>query len=514
MNRRRNLIILAVAAVLVIGIGAFAARPRGTTITSRTVTVTYGKYEQRLPETGVVQRPGTTTLAAQVAGNLGRLAVRPGDRVTTGQLLATIENPQIVNAAATARAAYDAAAGRARTANAANAVLPSQNRSSVVQAQAALENARFNLNQAITDQRSGAQTGLGYGGGSSSQQRALADSTVAQRDTDLREAQRIADANRDLFAQKAVSKDALDQSLARLATARVADEQARRDRNEVYAQLERQRPVLSDRVRAARDAVRQAEAQLATAQASAAQDKSGDVAAANADASARLQDWRYAQDQVARLRITAPFSGIVQTVATQPADPLRPLQTGDPINLGAALVTLAEDSGFVVRARVDEQDASSVRPGLRAVVSGEDLGTTTLPGHVVAVGAVAQKSDDPSNTARQIIATVRLDKTVPYLRDGMSVDVDLVTQQQLHVLVVPGDAIRRDDKQKPFVLVVEKGRAVKKAVTLGASSDAQAVIKSGVKPGDVIVAERNIGIVNGTQVKPTALPSASPSPKP
>ena len=130
-------------------------------------------------------------------------------------------------------------------------------------------------------------------------------------------------------------------------------------------------------------------------------------------------------------------------------------------------MTISADTGFVVRTKVDEQDIAAVRAGQPAIISGEDLGTDTLPGHVVLIGAVAQKSDDPSNTARQIVTTVALDRTVPYLRDGMTVDVDIVTQNRQHVLVVPNDAIRRDDADKPYVLVVVDRSTVTPGVSFG-----------------------------------------------
>ncbi len=512
MNRRRNLIILGIALVAIIVIGAIAARPKGAGVTARVVTVAYTRYQTKLPETGVVQRPQTQVLAALVTGNIQQIYVRPGQHVSAGQLLATISNPQLANAEATAHDAYLAAQGHARTANATNSTLPTQNRSSIVQAEATLQQARFNLNQAITDQRSGSQSGLGYGGTSASQQRAAADAVVAQRQTDLREAQRLATADSDLYAQKAIAKDALDQQLARLAQAQVAYDQAKRDRDETYAQIARQTPVLSARVQAFRDAVTQAEAALAAARASAGQDKSGDVQAAGADAAQRYDDWRYAADQVARLRIAAPYSGVVQTVASETADTLRTLQPGDPVIVGQAVITLAAEGSFVVRTRVDEQDVASVRTGQPAIVSGEDLGAIKLAAHVATIGAVAQKSDDPSNTARQIITTVVLDKTVPFLRDGMTVDVDIVTIDRSHVLALPSDAIRRDDKNKPYVLAVVAGKTVKRSVTLGPSNDAQAIVARGVKPGDVVIGERNIGIVEGIRVTPTTAPTTSPSP--
>ncbi|HEY0392903.1 MAG TPA: efflux RND transporter periplasmic adaptor subunit [Candidatus Elarobacter sp.] len=515
-RRRRNVIIALVALVLIIGVGALAARPRGSAPPARVVSVAYSHYQTKLPETGVVQRPQLQTLAALVSGNVQQIYVRPGQHVAAGQLLAVIANPQLVNAEQTAHQAYVAAQGRSRTAEQTSTTLPAQNRSSVVQAQAALEQARFNLNQAIQDARAGTQSGLGYGGTSATQQRAAADAVVAQRTTDLREARRIADADRELFAQKAIARNTLDQDQAKLQQAQVAYDQARRDRNETYAAIARQQPVLSDRVRAQRDAVTQAQAALAAARANAAQDKSGDVQSAEADAAQRLADWRYAADQVGRLRITAPYAGVIQTIATEPGDTLRPLQPGDAVTAGQAMITLSAESGFVVRAKVDEQDIANVRAGQPAVVSGEDLGTTKLSGHVQTIGAVAQKSDDPSNTSRQVVTTIALDKTVPFLRDGMTVDVDIITMDKPHALAIPSDAVRREPAtNKPYVLVVDKNGAVhKRAVRLGPANDAQAIVSSGVQPGERIVAERNLGITDGMRVAPTTAPSASAAPAP
>ena len=130
MNRRRNVIILIVALVLVVGIGAFAARPHSDAPPAQVVTVAYTRFQTKLPSTGIVQRPQTQTLPALVAGNVGQIYVHPGQRVAAGQLLATIVNPQLVNAEATAHDAYVAAAGRARTAEATASTLPTQNRSS------------------------------------------------------------------------------------------------------------------------------------------------------------------------------------------------------------------------------------------------------------------------------------------------------------------------------------------------------------------------------------------------
>lgn len=499
--KRRNILIAAGAVVAVILIGAFAGRPRSSAMAARLQTVAYGTFQTRLPETGTLQRPHSQTLSALVGGNLDRFTVAPGTHVAAGTVVAVIANPQIVNAADTAHATYLAAAARSETANENNAVLPLQNQSAVVQAQAALEQARFNLNQAKQDVLSGSQSGLGYGGTSSGEQRAVADAQVANAQTQARESERIYTANQDLYTNKAISRDGLEQSKAKYEQDQINLKQVIRQRDETYASLDRQAPVLADRVRAAEDAVRQSEAALASARATAAQPKNSEVAAARADADARKSDWLYASDQAARLRLRAPFDGVVQTIANQPADITRPLQPGDAVTIGQTLVTMAGDGAYLVRTRVDEQDIAAVAVGQRAEIGGEDLAGAKLPGHVVAINAIAQKSDDPSNTSRQVITTVRLDRNLPYLRDGMTVDVDIITREARHAIFVGNDAIRRDGTSKPFVYVVRNGRTVQTPVTLGPANEAQTVVTSGLKPGDVVVNDRSVAIGAGMAVK-------------
>ena len=511
MNRRRNTILVIAGIVVLIVAGAVASRARGgSALPVRIVTVAYGTFTTRLPETGVIQRPRLVSLPAFVGGNIGSIQVKAGDHVVAGQLLANIENPQLRSNLETAEASAASAAAHARSTRANNGALPAQNLSTVVQAQANVVQARTQLNQARQDLVSGTQSGLGYGGQSAEEQRLDADATLHKAETDLREAKRTYDANQSLFAERGVSRDALEQSRAHYEETRITFEQAQRERTLLEGQLARNGQVLRDRVRAAEDSLRQAEAALASARATASTDKSGDVEAASEDAARAADEAAYDRDQVSRLEIRAPFTGTIESVATQTGDSLRPIQPGDQIQAGQTLFTMSDGDTFIVRTKVDEQDIASVRVGQRAIVSGEDFGNRTLSGRVAAISPLAQKSDDPSNTSRQVLTTIRLDSTLPFLRDGMSVDVDLVTRQQFHVLTVPVDALRKDDKGKSYVFIRRNGVAKRSDVRLGDQSDTLAVVLSGVNPGDAVIADKNIALAPDARV--TAAPSPSPGP--
>jgi RND family efflux transporter MFP subunit len=495
---------------LVMLLGAFASRSGKKAIEVQESVVRTGSFSTKLPETGVVQLPRTLTIPAAVAGNLGTIAVQGGTRVVQGQLLATIANEQVSSNVRDAEDTALSAHGKAQSVAESNAVLPQQNRSAVVQAQAAVVAARSQLTQAQQDVVAGSQSGLGYGGTTAEEQRLAAQTVLAKSATDLREAKRIFEANKYLYEQGGISHDALQQSEARYEEAQASFDQAHSERRITEDQLNRETQVLRDRVRSAQDGLRQAEAALASAQANASESKLGDLAAARGDAERAEADLTYARDQAGRLEIRAPIGGIIESVASQPNDSLRPVQPGDAVTVGQQLFTLAADENYVVRTKVDEQDVSGIKLGQRAIVSGEDFGTAKLDGHVIAISPVAQKSDDPSNTSRQVVTTIQLDRRLPFLRDGMTVDVDIVTHDEKRVLSVPTGAVRKDDGGN-YVFVDKNGSAQRTPVRLGAQNDTQTIVTSGLHDGDRVVNDKSPEVAAGSSLKPAPTPSPGAS---
>lgn len=216
------------------------------------------------------------------------------------------------------------------------------------------------------------------------------------------------------------------------------------------------------------------------------------------------------QQQLGFTRISAPVDGTIQTIATQPADPLTQLRPGDPVTAGQGLFTIAAGGGFVVKAQVDEQDIINVRIGQAVNVTGQDFPGRTLTGRVASISPVATKSTDPSSTARQIVTTVRLDQSPSFLRDGMSVDVDILTTNVKNALVVPSGAIDKDAKGS-FVFVVRKGKLTKTYVRTGTKNDTQTVVKSGLLRGDSVVAARNPLLRDGETVTVAPAGKATPA---
>ena len=218
------------------------------------------------------------------------------------------------------------------------------------------------------------------------------------------------------------------------------------------------------------------------------------------------------QQQLGFTRVVAPFSGIIQTVAANPSDPLRPVQPGDPVTAGQALFTIAHGNGFIVKAQVDEQDIAQVRVGQRVGVTGEDFANNTFHGHVATIDPTAQKSTDPSSTSRQVLTTIALDNQSSILRDGMSADVDIYTTDIPSALQIPTSAIVSKNGSK-YVFVVRGKVAKKTAIKTGPSNDTSTIVKSGLGAGDRVVLTPAF-VTDGARVdvlKPSPSPSASPT---
>lgn len=217
------------------------------------------------------------------------------------------------------------------------------------------------------------------------------------------------------------------------------------------------------------------------------------------------------QQQAGFLEVRAPFDGVIQSVTSQTNDTLRPLQAGDQVTAGQPLFTIAGGNGYIVRAEVDEQDIIDVTLGMPARITGQDFPGRTIAGHVAVIAPIATKSADASSTAKQVLTTIALDQHPAYLRDGMSVDVDILTTNIPHSIVVPNDAVFKENN-KSYVWTIVNGAAQKRAIVTGKVGDTTTLVKSGLAAGDVIVAQHTMELKEGAKVKPAPSASALPSP--
>jgi RND family efflux transporter MFP subunit len=465
MDAGRKRLLILIGAVVLVAVIAWVVHYRHQAKSVPTIVVAYAPFTIELPESGVVQYPHVQTIAAQIAGNVGRINVKSGQRVARGQLLATISNPAILSNAQTSAAAYRSATAKAESAEVTGG-------SNVVEAEANLETARTRLAQAQQDLANGLQSGLGLGETTAQEQRAQADANLATATTSLREAKRMYFAYRDLYKDEAVSHDQLDQAEMKYEQAESVYNQAILAGEAIGSQLARSHAVLQDNLRSAQEGFAQAQAQLTAAR---IESGSGDVAAAQAEAGRAGAEYAFAQEEADATQIRAPFDA------------------------GQPIVTLAPTLAFVVRTKVDEQDVINVRVGQRANITGEDFPGRTLSGRVVEISPMVQRSADPTSASRTVATSIAIDRPPAFLRDGMSADVIIFTTDLPQAIAVPSEAIARDGAGT-YVYVVKDGTARRQPVRVGDSNETSSLVVSGLHPGDVIVSQNVAGLRDGDAV--------------
>lgn len=176
--------------------------------------------------------------------------------------------------------------------------------------------------------------------------------------------------------------------------------------------------------------------------------------------------------------IRAPISG---TVVERLITPGQLLAAGT-----TPTFTIADLSSVWVMANVFEADLASVHKGERAVVT-SDATPTPFDGTVDYVGALV----DPATRATSVRVVVR--NRGELLKRDMYVNVAIQSSGQRRGILVPADAVLRDDENLPFVFVANGTGAAtqyaRRRVVLGSRVGPRYEITSGLTAGDRVVAE-------------------------
>ena len=102
---------------------------------------------------------------------------------------------------------------------------------------------------------------------------------------------------------------------------------------------------------------------------------------------------------------------------------------------------------------------------------------------------------------------VKLRVTEPpaYLRQDMTVSVDIEVTRRTGVLVIPSSALFDAAGAQPWVLALVEHDAVRRPVTLGLKGEGRVEVVDGLKPGERIVATgAGAGVRPGQRLRPTA----------
>lgn len=224
-------------------------------------------------------------------------------------------------------------------------------------------------------------------------------------------------------------------------------------------------------------------AELAVKSASPGGGESALAEAAFAESTAKL---RVAEAQLALTRVVSPIDGLVTH---------RDVEEGTIAQPGKALIHIAPNLAKELVVQVDERNLARIRPGQKAVASADADPAATFD-------AVLASIDSTIDADRgSVEVKFSLPKEPAFLKENMTVSVDVEIARRQQTLLLPVSAVRDAASGRPHVLVVEEGRAAERPVTLGARDAEMVEVISGLKEGEAVIPAAAGAIAIGQKVR-------------
>jgi HlyD family secretion protein len=196
----------------------------------------------------------------------------------------------------------------------------------------------------------------------------------------------------------------------------------------------------------------------------------------------RLED---ATDELTRTHVTSPVDGYVIYGRTWDMGSWRKIREGDSLWRTAAFLMIPDLSSVVVKTRVREVDVHQVERGQRVTITMDAFPDLTLAGQVDGIGTLALKDPEMPTPEKYFDLTIKLDKTDPRLRPGMTARVEILIGEVEDALVIPSHAVFVEEGNT-YCYVMADGRPVRRRITVGRQSVDEVEVLQGVLAGEAV----------------------------
>jgi HlyD family secretion protein len=198
------------------------------------------------------------------------------------------------------------------------------------------------------------------------------------------------------------------------------------------------------------------------------------------------------RELLGKTQIKSPIDGVVIQIDIKEGETVIAGTTNIP---GSTMMVIADPSETLTEVQVDEADIAQVREGQNADIFAAAYPDTPLSGTVQSIASVARQT--PGQASLSFLVKILLDEQdTMTIRPGMSVRADIYTESSEKTLAVPVQAVLfdedtdedgQDTKEKTYVYVMEDGKAVRRDVEVGISSDSDQEVIEGLKEGETVI---------------------------
>lgn len=193
-----------------------------------------------------------------------------------------------------------------------------------------------------------------------------------------------------------------------------------------------------------------------------------------------------AQAQLAKTKIRATVAGTVLTRDVEPGDLVQP---------GRTLFTISMDGNTEIRVPLDERNLSRLALSQKATAITDAYPDKPFPARINFIAP----SIDPQRGTVEVRLSV--DPVPDFLRQDMTVSVNVETGRRDRTLAIPNDALGKVQGDQATVLLVRDSKIQRQKVKLGLRGLAMSEVISGLKVGDQVLSDATSTLKDGTRVR-------------
>jgi RND family efflux transporter MFP subunit len=226
--------------------------------------------------------------------------------------------------------------------------------------------------------------------------------------------------------------------------------------------------------------------------------KAAEAAQRDARAQVVLADAQLAQSKAAldlaekKLRdtvIRAPVAGVIEQKYVNP---------GAYVEAPTQLFSIVDNQLLELESPVPSTQIAGVAPRQRVTFQVSSYPNQSFEGEVIETNPAI----DPMTRSAKV--RIRVNNASGKLKAGMFAQGEILTGVTQQAIVVPAAAIYRSSGagSDAYAFVAENGKAVRREIGVGRETDGKLEIVSGLKAGDLLVAEQRIELADGVSVTP------------
>jgi len=181
---------------------------------------------------------------------------------------------------------------------------------------------------------------------------------------------------------------------------------------------------------------------------------------------------KYWQDAYKPTPLVAPIDGEII---------VRAVEQGQTVTSSDAVIVLSDR--LIVNAQVDETDIGKVKPGQIAIISLDAYPQVKVDAKV---DHISYESKVVNNVTIYEVEIVP-ERVPDVFRSGMSANVNIVETNKDNILIIPLEALNRDEKGSFVLLRSQDKEPIKRHVELGISGEDNVEIISGLNAKDTVI---------------------------